>query len=368
MPAFPRRSYDTGEQVFAYARACGIIGKSFVGKRISALGRLNALTEFDRLVFPDAPRDLPGRELLIDLERRLLQRTVRHILAVIKSYTDPPELLIRQLRSFEYADLKTCLHHFTAGKAIPAALCDIGRFGTVRFEAYPDLKEMVRGTEFEFILSRDLKAPGFDLTSLEVELDLQYYTLLMESLKSLSAEDRLFSQMILAEEISLRNCVWALRLRTYFEKTSEETEKYLMNLEIPQYPHTGVPGDIRPRFTSQSGADSGIISLSQEAVESLYFPLDNRAAWKGWRWESLLNPEEGRESWAANPRFFQNAASLYIYRLSLRCFRNMPFSVNSPFCYIKLKQFEEDLLTSVAEGLGLGMGGNDVFNLLEVPA
>jgi hypothetical protein len=46
----------------------------------------------------------------------------------------------------------------------------------------------------------------------------------------------------------------------------------------------------------------------------------------------------------------------------------MPFSVNAEFCYIKLKQFEEDLLTSVAEGLGLGMGGNDVFNLLEVSA
>ena len=35
-------------------------------------------------------------------------------------------------------------------------------------------------------------------------------------------------------------------------------------------------------------------------------------------------------------------------------------------CFIKLKQFEEDLLTSVAEGLGLGMSGRDVFSLLEV--
>jgi vacuolar-type H+-ATPase subunit C/Vma6 len=46
----------------------------------------------------------------------------------------------------------------------------------------------------------------------------------------------------------------------------------------------------------------------------------------------------------------------------------MPFSINSIFCYIKLKQFEEDLLTSITEGLGLGMAGKDVFNLLEVPA
>jgi vacuolar-type H+-ATPase subunit C/Vma6 len=370
MPVFPKRrtNADSGERAFAYAKACGIIGKSFVGKRISSLGRLNALAEFGRLVFPEASYELPGRELLVDLEKRLLQRTIRHILAVINSYSNPPELLVRQLRSCEYADLKTCLHHIAAGKPIPQTLCDIGKFGTVRFNAYPDLKAMISGTEFEFILSKDLNAADFDLTSLEAELDLQYYTLLMKSIQYLPAGDRILAHRILAEEISLRNCVWALRLRTYFEKTVRETEKYLMNLEIPQCPSVEIPGDIRSRFSSQINTDSGRISLAQEAFDSLYFPLDSRTAWKGWRWESLLNPEDGREVWTANPRFFQNAASRYIYRISLRCFRRMPFSINAEFCYIKLKQFEEDLLTSIAEGLGLGMGGSDVFNLLEVSA
>jgi len=357
---------DAGERAYAYAKACGIIGKSFVGKRISALAKLNALNEFGRLVFPEASYELPGKELLIDLERRLLQRTTKHILSIIKSYTDPPELLVRQLRSCEYADIKTCLHHIIADRPVPANLCDLGRFGTVRFNEYPDLKAMLKGTEFAFILSKDFKAADFDITALEAELDLQYYTLLLKSLQSLPAEDRVFAHRILAEEISLRNCVWALRLRTYFDKTFQETEKYLMNLEIPECPPAEIPGDINHRFSFQRETESGKISLAQEAYESLYFPLDNRNAWKGWNWESLLNPEVPGESWSADPRFFQNAASRYIYRLSLRCFRRMPFSINAEFCFIKLKQFEEDVLTSVAEGLGLGMGGSDVFNMIEV--
>jgi len=373
MPAvFPERrskaaaAADGGERAYAYAKACGIIGKSFVGKRVSALSKLNALNEFGRLVFPDATYELPGKELLIDLERRLLQRTTKHILSIIKSYTDPPELLIRQLRSCEYADLKTCLHHIIADKPAPANLCDLGRFGTVRFNEYPDLKAMLRGTEFTFILSKDLNAADFDITALEAELDLKYYTLLLQSLQSLPADDRVFAQRILAEEISLRNCVWALRLRAYFDKTSSETEKYLMNLEIPESLPADIPGDINPRFSLQRGADFGKVSLAQEAYESLYFPMDNRNPWKEWNWESLLNPEVPGEIWAADPRYFQNAASRYIYRLSLRCFRRAPFSINAEFCFIKLKQFEEDLLTSVAEGLGLGMGGADVFNMIEV--
>ena len=344
---------DAGERAFAYAKACGIIGKSFVGKRISALRKLNTLTEFDRLVFPEEQRELPGPELLADLERRLLRRTVRHIIAVLDSYLYPPELLVRQLRSCEYADLKACLRHISAGKPAPS-LCGIGRFGTVRFEAYPDLAAMLAGTEFESLLAEEdktaVKANRFDndstdfyLTSLEAKLDLRYYTLLVRSLRRLSSQDRFFAEQILAEEISLRNCIWALRLRGYFNKAPDETEQFLMDLTMK-------------------------VSLAAEARQMLDFPLDIRSAWKGWRWEGFLNPETPGEIWEANPRYFQNAASRYIYRQSLRSFRRMPSAVSSVFCYIKLKQFEEDLLTSTAEGLGLGMTGNEVLNLIEVPA
>jgi hypothetical protein len=41
--------------------------------------------------------------------------------------------------------------------------------------------------------------------------------------------------------------------------------------------------------------------------------------------------------------------------------------VSSIYCFINLKHFEEDLLTSTAEGMGLGMTGADIFKLLEVP-
>jgi vacuolar-type H+-ATPase subunit C/Vma6 len=342
-------SADTGERAFAYAKACGIIGKSFVGKRVPALGKLNSLTELDRLVFPGDVRELPGRELLVDLERRIVQRTTRHILAIIDSYSRPPALLVYQLRSIEYADLKACLHHIAAGKANPPALSGIGRFGTVRFNAYPDIAAMLSGTEFEPVLAKDLKAvksPDHDLTPLEVKLDLHYYSQLVRSLMSLPAADRQIAQRIVAEEISLRNCVWALRLRTYYGKSPEETDKYLMD-----------PQDAR----------FGAVSLAAEARASLRYALDSRPDWKGWCWEKLLNPEKPGTPWIVDPRYFQNAASRYIYRMSLHSFRTMPFSISAIFCYIKLKQFEEDLLTSIGEGLGLGMTGKDVFDLLEAP-
>lgn len=357
---------NAGERAYAYAKACGIIGKSFVGKRASALAGLRSLSELDRLVFPDPHRELPGRELLVDLEDRILRRTARHILAALNSFASPPELFIRMVRSWEYAGLKAVLRHIAAGIKTPPPRSDAGPFGTVRFDAFPDLAAMIAGTEFEPILGKDGKAlqgGQFDLTQAETELDLHYYRSLTESLRRLSAGDRLFAEHILAEEISLRNCVWALRLRTYFKKSAAETAQYLMNIPV-RLSGGPIPGGLRPRA---SAAVCGTVSLAAEALASLELPLDSRSAWKFWRWERFLNPEKSGESWAADPRYFQNAASEYLYRFSLRCFRRMPFSLSSVFCYIKLKQFEEDLLTSVAEGLGLGMTGGEVFSLLEVP-
>jgi len=209
---------------------------------------------------------------------------------------------------------------------------------------------MLRGTEFAFILSRDLKAlqpDSADFTPIETELDARYYLGLVESLEQLPDEDRAVVRRILADEISLRNCVWALRLRTYFKKSAAETGEHLMDI----------------RMRTDSAGD-----LTAAAWNSLHLPLDTRAQWQGWKWERFLNPDKSGEPWRLNPRHFQNAASQYLYRLAKNRFHSAPGELSTTFCFIKLKQFEEDLLTSIAEGLGMGMNSADVFELLEVPA
>jgi vacuolar-type H+-ATPase subunit C/Vma6 len=177
---------------------------------------------------------------------------------------------------------------------------------------------------------------------LQTELDRHYYSRLWESLRALSKNDRGAAEKILGEEIALRNCAWALRLRVYYGKSPEEGAAFLADIPL----------------------NSGI-SAAAEAKAALKLPLETRSAWKGWSRESFLNPEKPGDQWKADPRFFQNAASQYLYRLTLRFFRRRPFSVDTAFCFIKLKEFEEDLLISAAEGLGMGMSGGDIFALLE---
>jgi vacuolar-type H+-ATPase subunit C/Vma6 len=334
-----------GERAYAYAKACGIVGKSFVGKRMPALGSLTRLAALDRLVFPQGGRELPERELLHDLEKRITNRSVSQIMGVVSSFSKPPEFLTLLVRSWEYSDLKSSLNALVSGESSFTGWTDIGTLGTVNFAAYPDLSAMIKDTEFGFLLGKDMKlSRGGDAVSAQTALDKQYYHSLWTALKKLSWKDRVSSEKILSEEISLRNAVWVLRLRTYYGMNTEDTALHLMDIPVRR----------------------GEGSLAADAKAILDLPLDTRSAWTGWKRERFLNPERSGDTWRADPRYFQNAASAYLYRLALHSFRLKPFSLDAAFCFIRLKQFEEDLLTSVAEGLGLGMSSQDVFALLEV--
>jgi vacuolar-type H+-ATPase subunit C/Vma6 len=349
-----------GERAYVYARVCGIVGKSLVGKRVSSLTRVDRLSALDRLVFPQESRELPERELLPDLERRITGRAVSQILSIVSSYSRPPELLSRLLRTWEYADLKSALNALVRGEPFFPLWTDLGPFGTVNFAAYPDLAAMLKGTEFGFLLDREMNlVKGGDAVKAQTELDRHYYSSLWLAVKKLSPKDRAASERILGEEISLRNCIWALRLRRYYGMSAADVSERLMDIRPFR-----ASGGSRNRSPGGMGASLG--SLAADAHASLGLALDNRAAWAGWRREQFLNSEFPGQPWTADPRYFQNAAGDYLYRLALHSFRRRPFSIDTAFCFIRLKQYEEDLLTSVAEGLGLGMSSQDVFAMLEV--
>ena len=337
-----------GERAYMYAKACGIIGKSFVGRRSSALASVTRLSELDRLVFPRTARDLPERELLFDLERRLYRRSAEKIISVINSFAKPPDFLVRLLRSYEYADLKSCLNAIIAGEHKPPMVTDLGKFGVLRFGAYPDLPGMVKDSEFSWLCGEELSDAAAE--ALQTKLDQQYYRLLWAAMYKLVKNDRTAIEGILREEISLRNDTWALRLRTYYNMDAHEVRERLVSI-TPQGGWGGKAG--------------GGSSLDADAIASLSLPLDNPGEWKKWKPAGMLNPERPGESWKADPRYFQNAAAVHLYRITYQAMRRRPLSMDTAACFIKLMQFEEDYLTSLAEGLSLGMSALDVSSLLE---
>jgi len=334
-----------GERAYAYAKACGIIGKSFVGKRMKGLESAHRLSELDRLVFPLEQWNLPEKELLHNLEGRITDRAVNSIISIVECFSKPPELLTLLLRSYEYADLKNALISALGAEKTAPAHTDLGRYQTVRFEKWPDVRAMIEGTEFEFLLDKEgVLYRELGSVQLQTVLDRRYYGAIWNSLSGMPQGDRQAAEKILSAEISLRNSGWALRLRSYYWMSAEEVKLHL--IDIP------VKGPER--------------SLAQDAIRCLEFPLDNFSSWSSWRWKEFLNPDAEGGYWHADARHFQNSASRYLFHLARHHFHLRPFSMDTIFCFIKIKQFEEDVLTSGAEGLGMGLSSREILSMLGV--
>ena len=372
---------DMGERAYAYAKACGIIGKSFIGKGIRRLDNLQSLSELDRTVFPAASRDLPEKELLPDLEKRITGRAVNSIISIIDCFPNPPLFLVLLIRGYEYSDLLAALMASLEGEKNAPAHTDIGRFQTVRFDKWPDVRAMIESTEFEFLLDkRGVLNRELGDISLQTIMDRHYYSALWNAVFSLPKNDREIAVKILAEEISIKNSTWALRLRTYYRMPVEEVKLHLVYVPVKKKLNhkqkSGAPNMAAPNLAAPNlarvyltAAGRAPANLADDAVRCLEYPLDSFEPWSSWRWKSLLNPDEGGAGpWLANPRHFQNAASRYLFHLAKHNFHLNPFSLDTIFCFVKMKQFEEDVLTSNAEGLGMGISGRDIASLLGVEA
>ncbi|MCL1815441.1 MAG: V-type ATPase subunit [Treponema sp.] len=336
------------ERAYAYAKACGIIGKSFVGRRIAALHPIRRLSELDRLVFGSEAKDLPERELLFDMEQRLSHRSVTALFSILNSYKKAPELLKMLIRVYEYSDLEKVLALLIQKEKMAKPACTpLGSYGTVNFDAWPDAKAMLEGTEFEFLIEKffnqNISADdehNEDNINLETILDRHYYIKLWESLKELKKSDREAAERIISEEIALHNCTWVLRLRSYYFLEAEEVKQHLVIID--EHPN-----------------------LCRDALAALEFSLNTAGDWKKWRRVKFLNPPSHDGSWIADARYFQAAAAEYLYRLALRDFRIRPASMDAIYCFFKLKHFEEDLLISNTERLGMGMPSKSVLGVME---
>jgi hypothetical protein len=365
-----------GERAYVYARICEIIGKSFVGKGIARLGGIARLSELDRLVFAAEARDLPEQELLLDFEQRVLNRAAAQIIAIVDSFRKPPELLVLMARDFEQADLKRAIAAVAVGDKKAPAVTALGRFATIDFAAYPRFDKMLADTEFGFLVEDLNKLSSGNAALLQNKLDRHYYAALWDSLFKLFPSDRSAFERILAAELSLRNASWALRLRSYYDMAAEQVREYLMPFPVPRTfgPRrfgfrNYSPRDFNPRdrvFHREAPLKGLKPTLADDALASLTMALDNRAEWARWRWVKFLNQDVPGEPWAADPRFFQNAAARHLYRLAWLSVHRRPFALDTTACFIKLKLFEADLLVSVAEGISLGMDSRETLDLMGV--
>jgi hypothetical protein len=271
-----------------------MIAKSFVEDRVSRLSAVSSIEALDDLVFGV----VNSVENIDDIEKRLAQHEHEAIAKILKCFSRLPALLSLLAESDSPAQ------NPSGEKNVPSS-------------ETLDIAEITRQNNV-------------------------YYTVLWHELEKVPFSDRKLITRIIADEIRLKNAVWALRLRVYYNMPSETIKSFLTAIK---------PGANR-------------LPLHSDALKSLERDIEEESQWHNWRFWKYANKPVAGQFWKIDPRHFQNQASLYLYHRARKSLRKSPFTLDTACCFIKLKQFEKEIRTSVAEAVRLGLTGGDALEPL----
>lgn len=323
---------------FIYAKASGMLAKSFVGARAAKLFTVISLEGLWELLFQSEVPSVPEHSLVQMIEEKAEDQFLKDFVSLLKKYSKSQDFLVDLLRFYDYNNLKAIIAYLdstgnNAKGTLPSHLASIGKYSMLKYDKWPSLAAMTAGTPVSWCSRSEGSLGGHDT---ERRLDSQYIQDLWDSASRLDAASRQPVMNLLKEEIILDNIVWSLRLRLYYGISSDEVLDRLMSASGCKSPR-GMSGD----------------ELVRPAAQTLSLPLNSYREWEGWKYSHLLNPLEDGVEWTVDPRWVQRAARFKLYKAALHQFHHHPFTVHVLFCWFKVKQYELDCIRMVAEGIRL---------------
>ncbi len=326
----------SGASAYVYAKASGILARSFVGNRTIKLFEAKSLSDLWVMVFNSEVPMIPESMLAKQIEIEAQNRFIKEYVDLVSCYSKPEPIFTILLRFYEYSNLKDVVSSLVTGKNQLPPLVDIGKFATLNYSKYPDLEKITEGTEFAWCKTvPDIHSEK----DFEHNLDVQYVRVLWNAIQKLPVSERKPVEKFLGQSFLHKNISWALRLKMYYNFTNEQVKDYLIALsDSPDYSDP----------------------VAGYALKVLDFPVDSWADWKQSAISDYINPYFGSEDWKIDPRWLQQSLKKRTNDLALKTFRLYPFTANVLVTWFKIKQFELDWIRIAAEGLRMNVSSSEL--------
>lgn len=330
----------TAADAFVFAKANGILGKSFTNHRTQQLFGAKSLGELWTLIFRTQPPLIPEVLLSQEIEEKAFSDFIGQYVKFIDCYDRPEQVLIDQLLLFEGENLKE----------IGAALCnseqklpkmiELGKYSSLDYSAWPDIKKITKGTPFSWYN----KVPGIhEQQKLEFQIDIQVCRHLWESAQKEKGEAREALLEIYKQEFIVKNIVWLLRLRLYYNMKNEAIIDNLIYV-------TDKPGKSDP--------------VAAPALKILDWPLDEYEPWKNWKYASLVNPHVDGQVWQIDPIWIERCNRAQINRKAAKLFHQFPSEPCAIIGWYKMKNFELSCIRTAVESIRLNVNPEEAMNAI----
>ena len=124
---------------YVYAKASGMLARSFTGQRAAALFEVKKLTELWTLVFNDEVPVIPEEMLAEKIERKAELKFVSDFKNLLECYSKPEPVSLALLQYYDYCNLKDISHALQNGEKELPSIVDIGASSMLNYDAWPSL-------------------------------------------------------------------------------------------------------------------------------------------------------------------------------------------------------------------------------------
>lgn len=316
---------------YVYAKASGILARSFTGARASKLFGVQKLAELWPLIFTEEIPAVPEILLAKTIEQKAAEKFISEYKKLLMAYDNPAQVLIDLLQYFDYENLKSLGAAAAMGQKDSPPLKDISPYNILNYGAWPSIQKITQDSE----LSWYNKAPEVvEQQELDNELDLQFIEKLWNSSQELFGEEKRMVQDLISERYSMRNIVWVLRLKLYYGMEKNNIVQRLAFLN------------------PQNGRSD---PLGGEALDILDKDIQNWDDWKNWKYAKFLNPREEGSLWSVDPRWVEESSEKEFINKATRKFHANPCAQASLLCWYYVKAKELDYIRMATEALRLNV-------------
>ncbi|MBO4533840.1 MAG: V-type ATPase subunit [Treponema sp.] len=269
---------------FCYAQAAGLLKKAFIKERASLLFAQESLSALWDLLFNEPAPLVPEVLLARQIEEKALANFLAQYNSFMNHYDCPPSVLTDLLKLFE--------------------------------------------TDYT-----------------DPQADMQLLRQSWKSIQHYHGLDREGHEKLFLDEYVIKNIIWALRLRLYYEMTDEQI--------------------IEKLFYVTDKADKND-PVAGPAIKVLSFDVNKYSDWENWKYAQFLNPHENGELWCVDPVWIERKYTGYQAKLAAHIFHHYTMQDAALAAWFKLKTYELTCIRTAVEGLRLKVNPQEAMEAVGI--
>lgn len=327
----------SGASAYVYAKACGILARSFTGERAAKLFSVHSLSELWALIFKTEVPSVPEMLLAKRIEQAASEKFISDYKNLLSMYDNPDDVLIMLLQYFDYSNLKSLGAAAAMKQKERPFLRDITPYNILNYKAWPSIQKMTERTK----LSWYNKEPTvFEQQLLDTRIDKQFVEDLWRATEKLPASSRKPVEDLILKKYSVRNMIWVLRLRVFYKMQKDEIAQRLAFIN-PQDKKNDV--------------------LAKDAFEILDKNIERYEDWANWKYARFLNPHEEGSIWCVDPAWVEESAQKELISTATHKFHRYPFTATVLLCWFYIKLSELDYIRAATEALRLNVDADSAM-------